>query len=626
MKRVLVIVGKLYIGGAERVCRNIGFFADPAQFQIDYLVFGDEIGAYEPELQEKGCRIWHIPSPGAGYRQFYFGLKKLIRDNRYDVVHSHTMFNSGLVLRAAKVCGVPIRIAHSHSIRGPEKRGVMQDLYEKAMRRWIVRYATHYVGCGQAAGEWLFGRKTFREKGIVLLNGVELDRFAWDPAARDRIRRELGWDGCFLIGHAGHLAPVKNQRFLIELMPELLKHRPETRLLLLGDGADRPMLERTVRELGLDHYVSIPGNVSNVNEYLSALDVFAFPSLYEGMPLAIVEAQANGLPCVLSDRVPKDIYLTDLLRTLPLGDVGQWTAALLEEERRSPEGYLSLLKSGGFDVRASMNRIYALYRETATLSFSFDDGRRDSTVAIEKLLLPRGLPAAICVTTGYLDGTCPDELLPTKKPPVMVAELQRLSGEPLIEVATHGDVHQNTEKDLLQSNAKLHAWLKLDAQTQLGFASPGSAMPLSCFRSPEGSVLREHMAYMRTGLRIRTKRPLRVLCRKLGRIVPLPILYRVAYHDTIMTKSDGKILYSVPVMGDVTVSQILAVVRDCVKQRGALVLLFHSVEPEPAGSDLWAWSEEKMGRLCDALVEMRERGELCVCTTMEQFRRLQERG
>lgn len=368
MKKVLIVVGKLYIGGAERVCRNIGIFADPDRFQIDYLVFGETVGAYEPELLEKGCRIWHIASPGEGYRKFWRKLKSLIRENRYDVVHCHTMFNSGIVLRAAKACGVPVRIAHSHSIRGPEKRRVIQNIYEKTMRRWILRDATHYIGCGQAAGEWLFGEKAFRKRGTVLLNGVELDRFAWDPAVRERIRTELGWENCFVIGHAGHLAQVKNQRFLIELMPELLKRRPETRLLLLGDGEDRPMLEQTVLELGLENYVSLPGNVENVNEYLNALDVFAFPSLYEGMPLAIVEAQANGLPCVLSDRVPRDVYLTNLLLTLPLGDAAQWISALLAAERRSPEGYLPLLKLGGFDVMASMNKIYALYMDAATPS------------------------------------------------------------------------------------------------------------------------------------------------------------------------------------------------------------------------------------------------------------------
>ena len=623
MKKVLIIAGKLYIGGAELVCRNIGYLADPAQFRVDYLVFGDTVEAYEPELREKGCQIWHLPSPGEGYRRFYTQLKRLIRENRYDVVHCHTMFNSGLVLRAAKRCGVPIRIAHSHSIRGPEKRGVVQNAYEKTMRRLILRDATHLVGCGQAAGEWLFGERAFRERGILLLNGIDLDRFAFDPAARDQIRRELGWEDCFLIGHAGHLTQVKNQRYLLERMPELLKRRPETRLILLGGGADRPMLEALIRDLGLEGFVAMPGNVRNVNEYLSAMDVFAFPSLYEGMPLAIMEVQANGLPCVLSDRVPKDVFLTDLLTALPLEDPAAWTEALLKARREAPERYSPQLRAGGFDTRSAMEKIYSLYRSEATLSLCFDDGRRDGAAAAEKLVLSQGLPVTLCVTTGYVDGTCPPDSLPCPKAPMSREDIQRLSALPGVEIAMHGDRHLNTEEDLLRCEAKLRDWLKPEAAAPLGFASPGSGMSLAWFRSPEAAALRERVLYLRTGLRVSSKKPLRILCRKLGRVIHLPFLYRIAYHDTIMTERDGKILYSVPIMGDITASQVLALVRDCVKRRGALVLMLHSVEPEPDRADPWSWQEEKLRRLCQALTELQDRGLLRVCTCAEQLRRLE---
>lgn len=362
MKSVLIIVGKLYIGGAERVCRNIGFYADPKLFHIDYLVFGDEVGAYEPELEEKGCRIWHVPSPSEGYSKFYKNLKRLIRDNHYDVVHSHTMFNSGLVLWAAKRCGVPVRIAHSHSIKGPEHRSLVQNLYEKTMRRWILRDATHLIGCGQAAGEWLFGQKAFQQRGIVLLNGIELDRFAFNPAWREEIRQKHHWESSFVIGHAGHMVPVKNQAFLLCLMPEVIKKKPEAKLVLLGDGADHTALEQKASELGIADHVVFTGNVQNVNQYLNAMDVFAFPSLYEGMPLAIVEAQANGLPCVLSDRVPKDVFLTDLVQELALESAPEnWANALLQAKRSEPSRYADELNARGFDTRTVMEKIYAIY-------------------------------------------------------------------------------------------------------------------------------------------------------------------------------------------------------------------------------------------------------------------------
>lgn len=362
MKKILIIIGKLYIGGAERVGRDIGFFADPERFEIHYLVFGSEIGAYEQELAEKGCRIIHMDTPGKNYLAYYHGLTQLIRREKYDVIHAHTMFNSGWAMMAGQQCGVPTRIAHSHSIRGNEKRGIVKNTYEKTMRRLILRYATHYVGCGQSAGEWLFGVEAFRKRGILIYNGIGLARFAYDPDARGKLRGQLGLEGRFLIGHVGHLAPVKNQKFLLELMPGILKQKPNTMLLLLGDGPDRAMLEEKIRDLNLSDHVRMMGNVSNVEVYLNAMDVFAFPSLYEGMPLAMIEAQTNGLPCVISDRVPKDVHLTELVTALSLEDSSdRWIGTLCGAGRSNPEAYAQRMRETGFDTSVMLHRIYALY-------------------------------------------------------------------------------------------------------------------------------------------------------------------------------------------------------------------------------------------------------------------------
>jgi len=137
--------------------------------------------------------------------------------------------------------------------------------------------------------------------------------------------------------------------------------RPDAFLLLLGEGLDRPVLEALVRELGLSDYVSLPGNVINVNEYLSAMDVFAFPSLYEGMPLSIIEVQSNGLPCVISDRVPKDVFFSDLLTPVPLEDKEAWIQEILRAERKNPEIYADQMKEKGLDVQTFLEKIYKLY-------------------------------------------------------------------------------------------------------------------------------------------------------------------------------------------------------------------------------------------------------------------------
>lgn len=361
MKTVLVIAGQLHIGGAEKVAADIGFHADPAEYEVHYVVFGDEVGAYEPELETCGCKIFHIPQPSASFRGYLGHLKELIRTYHYDVIHAHTMFNIGWAMLAGRLWGVPVRVSHAHSALC-ERRGLKVRLYEAAMRCLILTCATELVACGVQAGERLYGKRVFAKRGQLILNGIDTQRFAFDLRRRETFREELGLTDRFIIGHAGHLAAVKNQAFLLDLMPKILKERPDAYLLLLGEGKDRPMLERRIRELHLEEYVRMTGNVRNVPDYLCAMDVFAFPSLYEGMPLSIIEVQSNGLPCVISDRVPKDVFLTDLIRPLPLEQPEAWVDLLCAARREDAERYAAAMERSGFDVTGAMGKIYGIYR------------------------------------------------------------------------------------------------------------------------------------------------------------------------------------------------------------------------------------------------------------------------
>lgn len=358
--RILQIAASLKIGGAEKVARDLGLCAINAGHEVHYVVFGDVIGDYEVELTDCGARIIHIASPSQGYRRYIRTLKKLIRENHYDVVHAHTMFNIGWVMQAAKQCHVPTRIAHAHSALDTAG-GLRTSLYEKAMRHLILQNATELIACGDAAGIRLFGKQGYQQRGKRILNGIDIDAYAYSGDRRLKLRKELGVQEGFLIGHVGHLAEVKNQSFLIRLMPELLKRKPNAKLLLLGEGPDRPMLERLVRELRLTEKVVLTGNVRNVSDYLSAMDVYAFPSLYEGMPLSIVEVQANGLPCVLSTGVPKDVYLTELVKPLPLDEPTKWVEAICTTRREQPERYAGELKAKGFDTEDVMKKFLEIY-------------------------------------------------------------------------------------------------------------------------------------------------------------------------------------------------------------------------------------------------------------------------
>ena len=360
MKYILQFPGQLKIGGAEKVSRDIGLFADPAEFEVHYVVFGEQIGEYEQELLDHGCKISHWPEPSENYPKYLRTLRDFMKLYPYSVVHVHTMFNAGWVMPAAKAEGIPIRITHAHSSlsNGDEFK---KKAYESVMRRNILTCSTDLIACGDAAGERLFGEKAFRESGRLILNGIDTAGYSYHEDSRTRIRKKYDLNDAFVIGHVGHLAEVKNQSFMIRLMPEILKLKPNAKLLMLGEGPDRPMLEHLILESHLTNRVIMTGNVQNVSDYLSAMDVFVFPSLFEGMPLSIIEVQANGLPCILSTGVPKDVHLTDLIHPLSLNRPEQWIDMICTAERKNPEKYSELLKQQGFDTQEVIKKYYQIY-------------------------------------------------------------------------------------------------------------------------------------------------------------------------------------------------------------------------------------------------------------------------
>lgn len=361
MKKILIIIGKLSVGGAERIARDIGVYSNNQKFIIHYLVYGNEIGDYEDELIKHGCVIHHFDEPSKGYIKYIKNLTILLKKNRYDVIHAHTMFSSGWAMLAGYIYDVPIRIAHSHTIHAPVKRTLIKGFYENFMRKLIIVFATDLVACGKSAGEWLFGSKVFNEKGKLIFNGIDIEKFVYSEKEREIVRNRYRINDRFIIGHAGHLAMVKNQVYLIDLMPQIIKIRENALLLLLGDGRDYDMLFARVKELNLEKYVLMLGNVSNVGNFMSAMDVFVFPSLYEGMPLALVETQANGLPCCISDRIPKDIYLTDLIHVHALEDPRLWIKEICSLKRENSRKYSQKLYQMGFDTLSMVKKIYTLY-------------------------------------------------------------------------------------------------------------------------------------------------------------------------------------------------------------------------------------------------------------------------
>lgn len=362
MKKVLIICAGLQFGGVERFAANTIKFAPADEFQFDYLIFEGLGDAFAPEIIEKGGRVVTFPSPQQGYKSYIKKLGDLIDENHYDVVHSHTQFNSGLNLWVAKKHGVPVRIAHSHTTAHENKTSKKQLIYEKLMRKMILRSATHCCSCGVEAGKWMYGNKPF----TVISNGIDTDLFAYNESNRSSIRKQYGIESdSLLIGHSGTISKLKNQELLIRLLPEIQKKK-KAELLLLGTCPNQEEVQRLknlASELKVSDSVHFAGAVMNVNEHLSAFDVFAFPSLREGTPLALIEAQANGLPCIISDNIAADAVLSDLVTQIPLSDEKAWISALSKAKRNQPEKYVDVIKKSGYDAREAYRKLFDLYNE-----------------------------------------------------------------------------------------------------------------------------------------------------------------------------------------------------------------------------------------------------------------------
>lgn len=259
----------------------------------------------------------------------------------------------------------------------------------------------------------------------------------------------------------------------------------------------------------------------------------------------------------------------------------------------------------------------------ARISLSFDDGRGDNWDVFQDILIPMSIPATINITTGYVDGSCPVELIPSSKRAVSVNHVRQLAKNNLVEIAMHGDCHLNTEEDIVKGREKLIEWIGLPEDYCFGFASPGSALKVSSFINGDSKLFEKQTSYLRTSLRIRNYRAIRILCRKIGRILHIPFLYRIAYADTMMDSCEDRVIYSIPIMRDTTYGQVKAMIDLTISRGCALTLMFHSILEDTEGEDNWSWSRRDFQRMCDYLKKKEYDGSLEVVTTRNLLYALQ---
>ena len=359
MIRVAQVMGYMEGGGVEQVAMNYYRHIDRSLVQFDFLVCEGSGMVPRGEIESMGGRVLMVP-PYKRLPRYTRELERLFREGRWPIVHSPVNALSVFPLRAAKRAGAPVRIAHSHTTTG--KGETAKSAAKAVLRRFSNVYPTHRMACSRYAGEWLFGKGAEFE---VVYNAIDLSRFAFDAEARARARTDLGLvDDQLAIGHVGRFVPVKNHRFLIEAFAELVKLRPDAVLLLVGSGEAEALVEGWAAERGVADRVRFLGQRNDVDRLYQALDAFALPSLYEGLPLVSVEAQAAGLPCLLSDRITREVDVTGAVRFLPIDDPSAWAEALSEVQ---PGTRIDACRDDfeNYDIDCAAERLAARYLELA---------------------------------------------------------------------------------------------------------------------------------------------------------------------------------------------------------------------------------------------------------------------
>ncbi|WP_203287297.1 glycosyltransferase family 1 protein [Metabacillus sp. cB07] len=302
--RVLHAVVNMNRGGAETLIMNLYRNMDRGKIQFDFLT--NKPGVFDEEIKKMGGVIHRIPYvTDVGHKKYIRHLNQFFYENKqYKIVHSHMDKMSGFVLQAAKKAGIPTRIAHSHNTQS--EGGFAARVYKSYAGYQINRSSTHFLACSHAAGKWLFKKQ--HTSIDVVKNGIDLSKFAFSESKRANIRRELNLDpDNITIGHIGRFNHQKNHTLLIDIFHNFLKENPKSTLVLVGDGPLKSIIINKTKRLKIEDRVIFLGVRSDVEHLLQAFDVFVFPSLHEGLPVTLIEAQASGLPCVISDSITKEV-------------------------------------------------------------------------------------------------------------------------------------------------------------------------------------------------------------------------------------------------------------------------------------------------------------------------------
>jgi len=357
--KVAMLTNHFGITGIGTVMMNYCKALDKNRYDLTILAGKPIAEKYKKECRENGINLVVLPSRHGNPQKHYLMLWRALKKGHYDIVHDHG--NSSMMaieLTIAKLTGVKNRIAHSHNTTCPNMK------VHKLLNPYFRTVYTKALACGELAGKWLFGENNFE----VLPNGFHTEDFAFSPQNRHSIRTELGIENQLVIGHIGRINEQKNQEYLLDIFKEVASRLTDAFLLIVGTGPDEEKIKTRVQEHPYKNRIILYGETDTPTALYSAMDVFVFPSRYEGLPVVLLEAQISGLPCIVSDTVTKEVDLGDLKWRSINDDPKQWANVIFSSEYRSEkertaykEHHFEMIQS--YDITQSVKQLDKIYTD-----------------------------------------------------------------------------------------------------------------------------------------------------------------------------------------------------------------------------------------------------------------------
>ena len=357
MKKVLHYVGCMNRGGMEMFIMNLFNHIDRKEMMFDFAIHGSNVGDFQEEIRNLGGSWYYFPHMRKNpikYRNAWRTFWKT-HAQEYCAFHFHTnSLANTIALDEAARAGVPIRIIHSHSSMANKGRlQWLNDFLHKLHQKQIPNLATHLFACSDKAASWLFGGMQIGSLSVIQINnGIDIEKFHYNEVNRNHIRKALGLEGMKVVGHVGSFLPVKNHKFIVDVIEKAYEMDPSIRCLFIGQGGLFEEIKNVVASKKLSNVILFLGIQSNVHEWLSAMDIFVMPSLYEGLPVSLIEVQANGLPAIVSDTITNSVKLQKNMYYKSLSDGPiEWAKEIIEViNNKCRANNSNCVADAGFDI------------------------------------------------------------------------------------------------------------------------------------------------------------------------------------------------------------------------------------------------------------------------------------